>query len=96
MVGQAPHIGFELAHVGGAVAVAQDQQVDLLRRRAVDADRDRPGRRRGLHPQHVLGLGVDLDAPHRAENWLRSSRLSMRTLTGLPKSGKRTDSWKPR
>ena len=42
------------------------------------------------------GPSASTSTLHTTENALRSSRLRMRTRTGLSNFGKRTDSWKPR
>jgi hypothetical protein len=86
---------FELLHVGLRIAVAQDQQVDLLRRWPADADRIGLAGAGGCLRTTSMAL-VSTSTVQTTEKALRSSRLRMRTRTGWSGLGKRTDSWKPR
>jgi hypothetical protein len=60
---QAPRILLELGHLCLRVAIAQNQQVDLVGRRAADPDRDRLGRWRRLALDHIGRVRIDVDAP---------------------------------
>jgi hypothetical protein len=64
---QAPRIRLELLHLALRVAVAQDQQIDFLRRRPAHPDRNRRRGRRRLFSDDVRRIGIDLDAPGHGE-----------------------------
>ena len=65
--GQFARRRFELAHFGGRIAVAHDQQVDLPGRGATDADRYRLDGCRRLLADHVLRGRVDIGTPHNGK-----------------------------
>jgi len=67
VLGQFPRRRFELAHFGGRVAVAHDQQVDLPGRGATDADRYRLDGCRRLLADHVLRGRIDIGTPHNGK-----------------------------